>query len=131
MNRAKLAKDFAASTSRDSWKTFVLEAHPVNGPEEFLQEGFGSDCVEPTEDVHLHCLTGEIDFVVDHLNDRFWSFHTTRPVAEAKPYLRDAVSSQRTLDWMWLPSDHLSDIWDKASLSMVNNRLPRQKTLAI
>jgi len=115
MNRATLAKDFADSPSR-SWKTFVLEAHPVNGPEDFLREAFGSDCVDPTEDVHLHRLTGEVDFVVDHLNERFWSFHTTRPVAEAKPYLRDAVSFQRSLDWMWLPSDHLSNIWDKASV---------------
>lgn len=116
MNRATLAKDFAASTSRDSWKTFVLEAHPENGAEDFLRKGFGPDCVEPTEDIHLHRLRGEADFVVDHLNDRFWSFHTTQPIREVTPFLRDAVSSQRLLDWMWLPSDHLSGIWENASL---------------
>ena len=119
MNRATLAQDFTASTSRDSWKTFVLETHPENGVEDLLREGFGQDCVEPTEDIYLHRLMGEVDFVVDHLNDRFWSFHTTRPITEAKPYLHNVVGSRRDLDWMWLPSDHLSGIWRNASLQWV------------
>ena len=55
-------------------------------------------------------LSGEAEFVVDHLNQRFWSLHTTAPTADAAPYLRRVVNQRRDLDWMWLPSDHLQGI---------------------
>ena len=54
--------------------------------------------------------------MVDHLDKRFWSFHTTMPIADAMRCLRNAVGSRSDLDWMWLPSAHLSNIWRGASL---------------
>ena len=116
MNRASLAEQYASSPSRNPWKTFVLEAHAENGAERLLQEGFEQNCVERTEDIYLHHLAGEVEFMVDHLDKRFWSFHTTMPIADAMRCLRNAVGSRSDLDWMWLPSAHLSNIWSGASL---------------
>ena len=111
MNRAMLADDFAASTSRKPWKTFVLEAHAGQDSEALLEDAFGRSHVMGTDDIHLHRIVGEVEFVIDHLDQRFWSFHTTTPASEAAPYLRRVVGSRRDLDWMWLPSDHLREIW--------------------
>ena len=122
MNRATLAERYAASPSRKPWKTFVLEAHAGNGAENLLREGFAEGRVLPTEDIYLHQLVGkselvgEYEFTVDHLNDRFWSFHTTMPTADAGRCLRNVVGARHDLDWMWLPSAHLSNIWGGASL---------------
>ena len=77
MNREILAGDFAAATSRNRWKTFVLEAHPDHDVEYLLADAFADSKVEATDDVYLHRLAGEVDFVVDHLDQRFWSLHTT------------------------------------------------------
>ena len=119
MNREILASDFAAATSRNRWKTFVLEAHPHNGVEQLLAEAFWKSKVEATDDVYLHRLSGEAEFVVDHLNQRFWSLHTTAPTADSAPYLRRVVNQRRDLDLMWLPSDHLRGIWRNASPLLV------------
>lgn len=110
MNREILANDFAEATSRNRWKTFVLEAHPHNGAAQLLTDAFPESRVETTDDVYLHRLSGEAEFVVDHLNQRFWSLHTTAPTADAAPYLRRVVNQRRDRDWMWLPSDHLQGI---------------------
>ncbi len=118
MNREILANDFAAATSRNRWKTFVLEAHPDNGVVQLLADAFTDSKVEATDDVYLHRLVGVVNFVVDHLDRRFWSFHTTVP-SGAAPYLRRIVSRRRDLDWMWLPSDHLRDIWLDVSPKLV------------
>lgn len=119
MNREILARDFAAATYRNRWKTFVLEAHADNGVTRLLADAFTDSKVEPTDDVYLHRLTGPGDFVVDHLNRRFWSFHTTAPTGDAAPYLRRVVNQRRDLDWMWLPSDHLHGIWPDVSPQLV------------
>lgn len=116
MNRANLARQYTTSPPRNPWKTFVLEVHAENGAMGFLQEGFGSAFVKSTEDISLHHLVGEVEFVVDHLDERFWSFHTTEPIVDATRYLRNVVGSRCDLDWMWIPSDHLSNIWEGASL---------------
>ena len=119
MNREILASDFAAATSRNRWKTFVLEAHPDNGATRLLTDAFPDSNVEATDDVYLHRLPGEAEFVVDHLDQRFWSLHTTAPTADAAPYLRRVVNQRRDLDWMWLPSDHLRGIWRDVSPLLV------------
>lgn len=111
MNRAALADDFASSTRRSPWKTFVLEAHADDNVEGLLDDAFGHHNVQGTDDVHLHEIGHDIPFVVDHLDDRFWSLHTTAPARVASPFLKGVVESRRDLDWMWLPSDHLRDVW--------------------
>ena len=119
MNREILASDFAAATPRNRWKTFVLEAHPDNGVEQLLTDAFADSKVEATDDVYIHHLAGEGDFVVDHLDQRFWSIHTTSPTGDAAPYLRRVVNQRRDLDCMWLPSDHLRGIWSDVSPHLV------------
>ena len=115
MNRAGLANDFASSTRRSPWKTFVLEAHADRDVTGLLADAFGTGHVRATDDVHLHELVTDVPFVVDHLDDRFWSLHTIAPTSDAAPFLKDIVESRRDLDWMWLPSDHLRSIWPGTS----------------
>ncbi|MDE0170780.1 MAG: hypothetical protein OXS29_14945 [bacterium] len=119
MNREILANDFAEATSRNRWKTFVLEAHPDSSVTQLLADAFVDSRVEATDDVYLHRLAGEVDFVVDHLDQRFWSLHTTVPTGDAAPYLRRVVNQRRDLDSMWLPSDHLRGIWSDVSPQLV------------
>ncbi len=114
MNRATLADAFTSSTRRSPWKTFVLEAHADHDISGLLSDAFGSAHVRETDDVHLHEVVDSVPFFVDHLDERFWSLHTTAPTATTTPYLRDIVESRRDLDWMWLPSDHLRDVWPGA-----------------
>ncbi len=114
MNRSTMAGAFASSSGRSSWKTFVLEAHAAGDPYALLSAVFGDRNVSATDDVHLHQVDGRVDLVVDHLDDRFWSVHTTAPASEAEPFLKDVVESWRELDWMWLPSDHLREVWPGA-----------------
>ena len=111
MNRAMLAERFSSATSRSRWKTFVLEAHADHSPTKLLTDAFGRSRVRETDDVHLHEVAAEVPFVVDHLDERFWSLHTTAPTGDAVPLLKDVVEARRDLDWMWLPSDHLRDVW--------------------
>ena len=119
MNRARLAADFAATTPRNHWKTFVLEAHAPDFSVALLTDAFKTSRVEPTEDVYLHRLVGDVSFVVDNIDRRFWSFHTTEPIHDAFRYLRSVVGSRRDLDWMWLPTDHLRGLWGDAKPSWV------------
>ncbi len=115
MNRATLADDFALSTRRAPWKTFVLEAHAGDDVADALNDVFGPGRVRDTDDVHLHEVVDDVNFVVDHLDDRFWSLHTTAPTSVAAPFLKGIVESRRDLDWMWLPSDHLRGVWPGVS----------------
>ncbi len=119
MNRRKLAADFAATMSRNHWKTFVLEAHAPDVGVDLLTDAFKTSRVEPTEDVYLHRLVGDVSFVVDHIDRRFWNFHTTGPTRDAVRFLRRVVGSRRDLDWMWLPTDHLRGLWGDAKPSWV------------
>ncbi|MEW6155341.1 MAG: hypothetical protein AB1673_15350 [Actinomycetota bacterium] len=115
MNRAELADRFSSSSSRSPWKTFVIEAHANGDPGAMLGEVFGSQGVSATDDVHLHEVGGDTPLVVDHLDGRFWSVHTTAPVGAARALLRGAVESWRELDRVWLPSDHLGNVWPGTS----------------
>ncbi len=111
MNRAILAENFSLSAPRSPWKTFVLEAHANGDSESLLMDVFGRPHLRGTDDVHLHELVHDVPFMVDDLDGRFWQFHTTSPASIATPYLKEIVESRRDIDWMWLPSDHLRDIW--------------------
>lgn len=108
MNRRKLADRF---TSSERWKTFVVEAHHDGDPAGLLVDAFGQAQVREGEDVHIHDVDGEAAFVVDHLDNRFWNFHTTVPNDVAIPRLKSVIEARRDLDWMWLPSDHLRKVW--------------------
>ncbi len=111
MNRAALSRDFAVSTSRSRWKTFVVEAHGNGDTDALISEAFGGGNVSATEDLHLHRVKADFPLMIDHLDERFWSVHTTAPTSVAAPYLKGVVEAWRELDWMWLPSDHLRDVW--------------------
>jgi hypothetical protein len=111
VNRSALADNVASSTRRSPWKTFVLEVHADHDPAGLLDDIFGRGYVRDTDDVHLHDVTADVPFVVDHLDDRFWSLHTTAPTSAAAPFLKDIIEARRDVDRMWLPSDHLRDVW--------------------
>ena len=70
MNRAKLAADFAETTSPKHWKTFVLEPHAPDVGADLLTDAFETSRVEPTEEVYLHRLVGDVSFVVDSIDRR-------------------------------------------------------------
>jgi hypothetical protein len=89
----------------------VIEAHAGEDVAEFLSDVFGSRSVNDTDDLHLHEINGDVSFVVDHLDDRFWSLHTVTPTSVAQPFLKSIVEVRHDLDWMWLPSDHLRNVW--------------------
>lgn len=112
MNRHALGVQF--STPRDAtWKTLVLEAHRGRlGPSEYLAEVFGEANVHTTDDVHLHRIKAddEVEFTVDALDGRFWSFHSTSPTQAALRTVRARVSERRDLDFVWLPTQHLRRI---------------------
>jgi hypothetical protein len=113
VNRASLEEQFEiAAVSGTQTKTFVIEAHANGEPGQFLSELAVDGRVSPTDDVHLHVLhEGDLEFWVDHLDGRFWSFHTWSPAADARRYLKEQVERRRDLDWAWLPSSHLSRVW--------------------
>ncbi len=109
MNRRTLSIQFQTLTNA-AWKTLVLEAHVGTGsPAEFLGDVFGGSCVQPTEDVHLHQITlsDEVSFVVDDLDGRFWSFHSTSSSGVVRQAVQARVSRRRDLDFVWLPTQHL------------------------
>ncbi|MDJ0769820.1 MAG: hypothetical protein QNJ12_13545 [Ilumatobacter sp.] len=113
MNRKTLERDFATPTT-SPWKTFVLEAHP-NGHSagEFLTDVFGRSAVSTTDDVHLHTvrLDSGSSVVVDSLDGRFWSFHSTAQAQEMSRFLRARVTARPDLDQVWLPSAHLRNLY--------------------
>ncbi len=109
MKRADLARQFAMSSSMPL-KTFVVEAHAGDEPGALLEDIAGG--VRDTDDVYLHeIVADQVHFYVDHLDDRFWSFHTQSSTGEAFRYLRERVEGRRDLDWAWLPSAHLRHVW--------------------
>lgn len=110
MTRAALAERFIAATSRAPWKTFVLDAH-ADDPAALLQDAFGRNHVRDTDDVHMHEVVNDLELTVDHLDDRFWSVHTTASGQAATKLLKTVVEARRDLDWVWLPSEHLRDVW--------------------
>jgi hypothetical protein len=109
-------------------KTFVVEVHTDDPAAYLTQLATNSDVdaggrvgrldelvtgsVEPTDDAYLWRLSvpGTGEFLVDGLDQRFWSFHTVMPSAPAVAWLQDRVEARRDTDWMWLPSAHLRHI---------------------
>jgi hypothetical protein len=91
-------------------KTFVIEVH-TDDPAAYLAE-LAANAVEQTDDAYLWRLSvpSAGEFLVDGLDQRFWSFHTVMPSAQAASWLRDRVESRRDTDWMWLPSGHLRHV---------------------
>ncbi len=88
-------------------KTFVLDVH-TDDPDAYLADLVGAESVEATDDASLHGVhVEEGDFWVDQVDERFWSFHTDMPSADAHRFLHQRVESRRDLDWMWLPTEHL------------------------
>lgn len=107
MNRKTLEEQFLTQGS-SPWKTFVMDVHDSGEPREFLNDLFGAASVHDTEDEYLHSVTTlDVNFVVDNLEDRFWSFHSVSPAAETNALLKAAVARRRDFDFVWLPSDHL------------------------
>lgn len=116
--RRDMARSLSLSTHAPT-KTFVLEVH-TNRPSDYLASLVGARVVE-TEDAFLQVLhTSAGAFWVDHLDGRFWSFHTDMPARAAYRVLHQWVTSRRDLDWMWLPSDHLRNLWPGAMSQRVH-----------
>lgn len=110
MDRSNLAELFAGD-SYQTWKTYLLEAHPERGSADLLHDVFGESAVQATEDVHLFkVVAGEAAYVVDTLDTRFWSFHTSDSASTAWRAITRAVSRRHDLDYVWLPSSHLRAI---------------------
>ncbi len=110
MNR-KALEDMFLAPGVSPWKTFLLEVHADGEPEEFLRDAFGNAAIRETEDRFLHSVvTPELEFTVDHLDSRFWSFHSNGSAAQMNAYLKAAVARRRDLDFVWLPSAHLRQI---------------------
>jgi hypothetical protein len=91
-------------------KTFVIEVH-TDDPPAYLAD-LAAGYVEPTDDAYLWRLSvpDAGDFLVDNLDQRFWSFHTIMHSLPAASWLQDRVETRRDTDWMWLPSAHLRHI---------------------
>lgn len=107
VTRASLSGRLRLAPSNPT-KTFVLDVH-TDDPEAYLADLAGpGSTVEATSDASLHGVhLSEGDFWVDLLDDRFWSFHTDMPSADAHRFLHSRVEARRDLDWMWLPTEHL------------------------
>jgi hypothetical protein len=104
-----LALDPASPT-----KTFVVEAH-TKDPRAFLEDIVGSKNVESTDDAFLfRAMLPEGVLWVDQLDSRFWSVHTDLQTQVARNFFNKQVEQRRELDWMWLPSDHLRNLWPTA-----------------
>lgn len=103
-------------------RTVVLEAHcEAADPEEKIRSVFGADNYANTDDAFLHrvFLEGEGEIWVDQLGGRFWTLHSSLPIRKLNPFLHEKIERRRDLDWMWLPSGHLENLWPTA----VSNRV--------
>jgi hypothetical protein len=110
MDRSSLAERFAGDGNQ-TWKTYVLETHPQETPVQLLADVFGKPAVRSTDDVHLHEVRAlEASYVVDTIDSRFWSFHTSDPASAARRPINAAVTRRHDLDYVWLPSSHLRAI---------------------
>jgi hypothetical protein len=107
LNRKQLESQFR-SPDTSPWKTFVLETHADGDDAAFLADVFGSGASRETDDRSLHQLfSSDLSITVDHLDPRFWSFHTRSSTAATYAFLKSAVARRRDLDFVWLPSAHL------------------------
>lgn len=117
-NRATMAANLTLGPASPT-KTFVLETH-TDDPVGYLEDLAGPGNVEQTDDAFLR--RAQVDdevFWVDQLNPRFWSFHTTMKTSKASSIVNSWVSGRRDLDWVWLPSEHLRNMWPGAVAKQV------------
>ena len=111
--RADMGRTLALDPSAPT-KTFVLEAH-ADDSRAFLEEIVGEKNVESTDDAFLHkAVLPEGVLWVDQLDSRFWSIHTDLQIQPVRTFLQREIERRRDLDWMWLPSGHLRNIWPTA-----------------
>ncbi len=105
-------------------RTVVLEAHcEGNDPEAKINAIFGANNYAPTDDAFLfRVFVDNGELWVDQLGERFWSIHTCMPMRKISPYLHEKVERRRDLDWMWLPSGHLENIWPSATSNRVRTK---------
>ena len=130
MNRKMLEAEFK-SQAASPWKTFLVETHAGDDAGGFLVDAFGRQVVTETEDASLHELRlAESRFVVDHADQRFWSFHTQGPTGEARAFLKAAVSKRRDLDFVWLPAAHLREIAGASPPNWIVTDFAGQRVLA-
>ncbi len=132
MTRSALAERFADS-SQPPAKTFVVETH---------QRGYGSgrECLEAlvadtaevraTDDSFLHEVRADgINLWVDTLGGRYWSFHSWSGASDLKRYLKDRVERRRDVDFVWLPSAHLRNVWPDTELLFLRSDFQGQRLL--
>lgn len=131
-SRAALAEQFRTA-GKDPWKTFVVEAHTSNGQAHaFLKDIVGeTGVIKPSEDRFLYELKAQRDvqFWVDTLEERFWSFHTVSGSGDAGRYLKNRVERHRTLDFAWLPSGHLQHAWPGSRMGKLATSFRGQELL--
>jgi len=130
MNRATLADRFA--DAQTPLKTFVIEAHHGGEVDRFLTAVADDAVVLSTDDAYLHRMVdGDVEFVIDHLDDRYWSFHTWSPAADAQRLLKSRVQRRRDLDWAWLPAAHLSRLWAEGQPTWLRTEFQGEQSLPV
>ncbi|TDV52456.1 hypothetical protein [Actinophytocola oryzae] len=126
--RADMGRSLALDPSSPT-KTFVVEAH-ADQPRALLEDIVGAKNVEPTGDAFLFkALRPEGTLWVDQLDGRFWSIHTDLQTHAAKAFLSKEIERRRELDWMWLPSGHLRNLWPNSISRRVHTTFDGRKFL--
>lgn len=113
-------------------RTVVLEAHcEESDPEAKVRAIFGANSYIPTDDAFLfRVFVDDGELWIDQLGGRFWSVHTSMPMRKVSPYLHEKVERRRDLDWMWLPSGHLENVWPGAISNRVRTKFHGRDFLA-
>lgn len=113
-------------------RTVVLETHcEATEPEDKIRSVFGSDNYANTDDAFLHrVFLDDAEIWVDQLGGRFWMLHTNAPMRKINPFLHEKVEHRRDLDWMWLPSGHLENLWPSATSNRVRTKFHGRDFLA-
>ncbi|MDX8055159.1 hypothetical protein SK571_37795 [Lentzea sp. BCCO 10_0798] len=128
ITRADMSRELDPSPSSPT-KTFIIEAH-TEEPEDFLAHMVGKDALEKTADAYLYRLHLPDGIVwVDQLDERFWSVHTGISMRTANSFLKKQVERYRELDWIWLPSNHLRNMWPNAIPKRVRTSFNGQNLL--
>ncbi|MFF3290915.1 hypothetical protein [Streptomyces sp. NPDC003023] len=112
----------AASPTR----TIVVEAHDPSGsssPDDIMATLFGASNFVETDDVYIkRAFVDNGEVWVDQLQGRFWSIHTKMPMGGILPLLKEKIEDRRELDWLWLPSNHLQNLWPSANSNRVKTK---------
>ncbi|WP_105975873.1 hypothetical protein [Streptomyces geranii] len=107
-------------------RTIVVEAHDPSGsssPDDIMATIFGSSNFVETDDAYVkRAFVDGGEVWVDQLQGRFWSLHTKMPMGGILPILKEKIESHRELDWLWLPSNHLQNLWPGSSSNRVKTK---------